>query len=206
MRKTALWLIITLSLALTSGMGSRLDAQADLEQTLQQFHARVDQAEITVWLPQQANTGGQDPSTSGPEPPAGWSQTVRTVDADGHAFIIKVLRTKNTDNLLELYTTLRRDGISAGGGAALTVSAALPASPDRLQATGEDFLMSLGAGRVVQETTDQRLYSGAAELEGWGPAIFAGNDKINLQVILRPDDKSGYTHLYLTAPVLITDL
>ncbi len=206
MRKTALSLIITMSLVLTSGMGSRLDAQSRLQQTLQQFTASAVKTEITVWLPQRAETGLQNPPLADAEPPEGWNQTTRRVSADGQAFIIKVLRSASPENALEIYTANRKDAVSRGGGAALTMSANLPANPAKLSETGGNLLAALGADRIVQEITDLRLYSGAAELEGWGSAIQAGNDEINLQIILRPDDKSDYTHLYLAAPVLITDL
>jgi len=204
LRKIVLSLIITMSLAITSGAGASISAQQRLEQTLEQAHAAGSQSQITLWY-QEENSADKD----GTEP-VGLSG-IRHIESrktsfQGKTYVIKDYQLNGITGAVEFYIKNRDAAKKKGGGASLKISAMLPASYPADKATGESLLRQLGGEDPVQEIQEGSLFSVASLAQGWGPPIFAGNDELNLQIVMKPDSESGQTRLYITAPVIIGDL
>ncbi len=200
MRKIVLSFIITMSLMLTSGIS--IPAQEKLCKALQQLEAVPLKIEITAWYPDVVNTQAQTDTGLF----SGWMESERRVFADNNNLLIRVLRTDVLSEVLPAYNAVREDARRRGGGASLAIHTQFRGNSSHLKDLGEQVLAQLGGQFVLQEMQEGSLFSAAAFVRGWGEPIVVGEDKINLQIVLRSDNCTGLNHLYIIAPVLLSDL
>ena len=209
LRKSGILIIITMSLFLTSGTSQLSVAQQRLEVALGNLGAKNFRSEITAWTPKPI-VRSEIPGgilTVPPFTPDGWSVAERKVVDGRRSFTVRSLQTGRSLHLISDYTQTRDAMIQSGGGAYLTASFTLPTYPvANYKTLGRRIFDLLGAETLTQEVLTSNLYSAAAKIPGWGKSVWAGQDEINLEVLIRPGSDATLTHVYLLAPDLIGDL
>ena len=223
MRKMVLYLIITMSLVLTSGIHKNFQAQDRLEQALQALHARDLAIQII-----QAHPFDEKRDANSPNPiyqSDAWQINTR-VSEGNERLLIRELKTSDLSDLLQTYQTVREETKARGGHAYMEISMLFDGSVADLRGIGQQLLYSLGAFRLVQENqaeaepnqaqvgtidTESKVdseysngiwYSGAAWIEDWGDTEQVNGEEFNVEIFLRPASNSSGLELSIFSPVL----